>query len=199
MTEGPDDCYPNTVACFRGIGKLKALKVLRSGVEFSLALDQSKCFMLSCYGQSQCLSLTEARTATWTEKVGKRKYSAPELASLPPTDESFKQNMLRAHLQTAIWLNAFHLNPPSLQPTDYGWTKQENGLIPTTIGQDIEMAPRELLQLIKCSCKRELPCRTNRCSCRSSSMSCTILCFCKGTFENTPSLPDCDSDDDGQG
>ena len=65
----------DTVASTFGIGKATGLKVLRSGkhelnmlgnignniASFSGVLDQAASFLLACYGQSKCVSLTEAR------------------------------------------------------------------------------------------------------------------------------------------
>ena len=192
----------DTVACSFGIGKATGLKVLRSGKydlnmlgnisnnisPFSRVLDQATRFMLACYGQSTCGSLTEARQKTWTEKVGKKKACAPAIASLPPTDESFKQNVMRAHLQVATWLHALHMHPPPLKPTDYGWTKEEfsDALTPTTVESDIALVPQEILKLIRCSCKSQIPCNTARCSCKKSNMPCTVFCSCKGNCQNAP-------------
>ena len=46
---------------------------------------------------------------------------APELKSLPPTKEAFE--LLRAHIQTAIWKSANDSRPPELEPTKYGWER----------------------------------------------------------------------------
>ena len=147
------------VAYSFGIGKATGLKVLKSGKHelnmlgnignniesFSGVLDQAASFMLACYSQSKCASLTEARQKAWTEKVGRKKASAPAIASLPPTDESFKQNVLRAHLQVATWLHALDMHPPTLQPTNYGWRKDENSniLTPTTVSSEVAVVPDE--------------------------------------------------------
>ena len=142
----------DTVASCFGIGKAKALKVLKTG-KFKLNLlgvidssvsdveHQALQFMLACYGQSNCRTLTEARQKMWTPKVGRSKAAAPSLCSLPPTTESFSQNIVRAHLQLAIWLNALELDPPKLDPTPYGWSKDggSNSLSPTTVANGVEL------------------------------------------------------------
>ena len=37
-----------------------------------------------------------------------------------------------------------------------------------------------LLKLIKCSCRSEMPCSTNKFSCHSSDMACSPFCACQG-------------------
>ena len=115
-------------------------------------------------------------------KLGRKTALAPAIASLPPTDEAFLENVLRAYLQVAIWLHALDMHPPTLEPTDYGWTKEGNSniLTPTTVSSGVAMVPDELLKLIRCSCRSELPCNTNKCTCKRSSMPCTVFCGCRG-------------------
>ena len=92
----------DTVASCFGIGKVAALKVLRhdqrslnllgntGGPPFSEVVEQATHFMLACYGQQKCHSMTEARQQMWFSKVSRSKASAPKLCSLPPTSEAFE-------------------------------------------------------------------------------------------------------------
>ena len=57
----------------------------------------------------QATKFTEAQKV-WTSRVGRSLASAPKLTSLPPTTESFQENVARAHLQTAIWKSSLHHN-----------------------------------------------------------------------------------------
>ena len=121
----------DSVASYFGVGKVAALKVLRhgqcslnllgntGGPPFSEVVVQVTHFMLVCYGQQRCHSMTEARQQMWFSKESRSKASAPKLRSLPPTSEAFEQNVARAHLQVAIWLHALDPNPPVLDPTPY--------------------------------------------------------------------------------
>ena len=45
----------------------------------------------------------------------------PKLCSLPPTDVSFNQNILRAHLAAAIMKSSLRPDTPNLNPEQYGW------------------------------------------------------------------------------
>ena len=72
----------DTVATYFGIGKGITLKILRSGLytlgdlgdtnkPVSSVVPQAQRFILACYGQVHCESLTEARIKVWSTKVGK--------------------------------------------------------------------------------------------------------------------------------
>ena len=120
----------DTVATYFGIGKGIALKVLRSGKyplnkigditsDLSDVTKQATQFVLACYGQPDCESLTDARHKVWSTKVQRSIAGAPKLQTLPPTAEAFKANVARAHLQVAIWRHAHEPNPPALDPLQY--------------------------------------------------------------------------------
>ena len=182
----------DTVASCFGIGKVTGLKVLKTGIyrlnllgdtesSISDVEEQAVQFMLACYGQSTCRSLTEARQKMWTVKVGRSKAAMPALCYLPPTSESFRQNILRAHLQMKIWLNSLESQPPDLDPTSYGWSKDKGtkALSPTTVAVGVNLVPEEILKLIKCSCRSDKPCQANRCSCKSAGIACTVFWVCQ--------------------
>ena len=107
----------DTVATYFGIGKAAVLRVLASGVHaltcvgdtsriLSERTAQATPFILACYGQTKCTSLTGAHQKMWAMKVGQCMAAAPKLASLPPINETFNENVARAHLQVAVWRNA---------------------------------------------------------------------------------------------
>ena len=81
----------DTVAIYFGIGKAEALRVLTSGVHaltyvgdtsriLSEITAQTPQFILACYGQTKCMSLTGARQETWANKVDQNEAGAPKLA-----------------------------------------------------------------------------------------------------------------------
>ena len=97
----------DTVATCFGIGKAAALRVLTSGVNaltyvgdksriLSEVTAHAKEFILACYGQTKCTLLTGVRQKMWANKVGQSEAGAPKLASLPPTNEAFNENVARA-------------------------------------------------------------------------------------------------------
>lgn len=177
-----------TASCF-GIGKGKVLKALNDGhslsllgdpsAELSEVIQQASQFMTACYGQAKCSSTTEARLRVWASKMGKCSQM-PKLCSLPPTDESFQENVKRAQLQTCVWKCALEHNPPAMDPSEYGYFKDVDSkcLLPTTIPDNVALAPAEIMKLIKCSCESNLPCRGNRCGCTNAKLACTMFCSC---------------------
>ena len=183
----------DTVATYFGIGKAIALKVLRSrkyplnmigdvASDLPDAIHQATQFVLACYGQPECGSMTDARHKVWSSKVKRSIAGAPKLQSLPPTDEAFRENVARAHLQVAIWRNAHGHDPPPLDPLQYGWIKEEctNSVVPRGVPEDVALAPNDILKLIKCSCDSVVPCKSKRCSCQIANMACTMFCICQG-------------------
>ena len=136
--------------------------------------------MLSCYGNPECSSLTDAR-----QKIRSRKVSsigaAPTLQNLQPTNEAFTENVAWAHLQVAILKQALELNPPNVDPLTHGWTRHDGStsLTPTTVPDNVPLAQMPL-KMIKCSCDSVTPCNSRRCGCQNANMACTSFCTCQG-------------------
>ena len=185
----------DTTACYFGIGKGTVVKTLKtqnspltllgdSDASFEDALKQSTDFIASCYSVTgELTTMLAVRQKVWSSCVGKAPSCGPKLHSLPPTTESFTENVKRAHLQTSVWKQATEIDPPKMDPVDYGWEKNEatKSLVPVMLPKDVKLAPPEVLQLIKCSCGSETPCGTLRCRCNSARLSCTIFCACQGS------------------
>ena len=188
---GLTGCY--TVTTYHGIGKSVALKVLRSETlslskvgDMTLfveeALEQSTSFMLSCYGHLECSSLTDARQKIWSRKVSHSIGAAPKLQSLSPTNEAFTEKVARAHLQVAIWKQTLEFNPSNVDPLTHGWTRHDGStsLTPTTIPDNVPLAPDDILKMIKCSCDSATPGNSRRCGCQNANMACTSFCTYQG-------------------
>ena len=170
------------VASYFRVGKRIALQVLKSA-EYSLSkvgdtrstLDevykQTSHFVLACYGQPTCESLTVAYHKIWSSKISRSICGLPKLHSLPPTVEAFRENVARAHYQVVIWKHAHEQHLSNLEPLDHGWVREEssNSLVPKTVA-DISLAPAEILRLIRCSCNSSVPCRSKRCSCHNADL-----------------------------
>lgn len=182
----------DTVACCFGIGKAKALKVLKTGYSLSCLGDenaqltdisaQTSSFMSACYGIKNCNSLTIARQECWVAKVGTRRAIMPKLQSLPPTTEAFLENVKRAHLQTCVWKHALDSHPPLLDPKKHGYyVDSSRSLLPTTVPDEVCLAPDSILRMIRCSCHSDKPCNTARCGCTSVNLPCTIFCSCQAS------------------
>ena len=179
----------DTVPQMSGIGKKKALNALAKGnslhllgnidVSFDLVLEESCKFISACYGVEKYSSMMKARFNLWHKKLTNK--TAPQLKSLPATIEVLTENIKRAHYQTAIWKHSDQGNPPPLDPSYYGWYKDDNNhcLMPVMIPTGVKAAPPEVLKLIRCNCSSDSPCSpSSRCSCSKAQMSCSEFCNC---------------------
>ena len=127
--------------------------------------------------------MSDVRFKLWKVKTSKANIvSAPKLMSLPPTNESFQPNVLRAHLQCCIWKHANEANPPDIDPTMHGWKRDDinKTLQPTQLPANTPAAPDSILQLIKCGYES---CKSVRCSCSHAMLPCTIFCGCEGGLD----------------
>ena len=79
----------------------------------------------------------------WANNVSPSVAGAPKLASLPPANEAFNENVARAHIQVTVWRKALQPDPPAIDPTAFGWSLEEETktLIPTTLPSDTLLAP----------------------------------------------------------
>lgn len=190
----------DTVASYYGIGKGKALKVLRMGKcslsllgdtsipmdQYGKVIEEAGRFLLACYNLSGAADLTAARKMAWRTKIARSISEPPRLCLLPPTSEAFHQNAVWAHLQVATWKDSLDPNPPTLQPSQHGWTCVGTMLSPTVVADGTFLTPPELLAVIKCGCGKPgtstetNPCRYLSCSCHSANLSCSIFCVCLG-------------------
>ena len=62
----------------------------------------------------------------WTIKLVGGKLLHLLLCSLSQTNNSFRQNTLRVHLQMTIWLNYLESHPPYLDSTSYGFLRMKD-------------------------------------------------------------------------
>ena len=90
-------------------------------------LAQCTAFMLACYNQNKCNSMSDARFKLWSSS--RRTASAPKVKSLPPT--GFAENIERAHFTVAQFRKATEPVLIPLQPT--GWILEGEILNPTTV------------------------------------------------------------------
>ena len=123
-------------------------------------------------------SMTECRVNMWRSKTGTNGASSVKLCSIPPTSESFTENVHICHLQVAIWKAALLESPPEMDSTKYGWELDHLGImVPRSVPSGTLSAPPDILQLIHCNGKAS-GCRTVAWSCTKSG--CTIFCLCEG-------------------
>jgi hypothetical protein len=84
----------------------------------------------------------------------------PELRSLPPSREAFKENVKRADIPTAICKSALESEPSALDPAEYGWESDERVrcMVLVTLLPNVSVAPSEVLEMIKCGWTMDTPC-----------------------------------------
>ena len=115
----------DTICSYFGIGKKTVINVLnKRNIDLRLIgflheplenyLKQEIKFLLHCYGQSKVETLHDPQKKMWKYSFAKSKSGASKLESLPPTDNSFIQNLKRTHLQIAAWRYSLNADPPAV-------------------------------------------------------------------------------------
>jgi len=122
---------------------------------------------------------------------------------LPPTSDSLRQHIKWANFQSIIWRKALDVRQNLPKPEDdNGWNISDGVLQPVLITR--EPAPRGLIELTMCSCKKS-SCRRMDCSCRTHNLACTeaFACMASEYCQNPKSTVwvlarqgDSESDDD---
>ena len=96
--------------------------------------------------------------------------------SLPPTKETLRQKVLRAHYTTLVWKSS-HLPSPTLpDPVLYGWKLKSTGDMYEAVTTTLLPAPESIIHLSVCGCTTK--CITLRCKCRKNNLKCSDMCKC---------------------
>ena len=68
--------------------------------------------------------------------------------------EAKRYNVRRAYIQTAIWKSVVKSEPLTLEPTKYAWSRDvaSRSLIPLMLPPNVDLAPSEVLEMIRCGC-----------------------------------------------
>ena len=188
----------DTVGCYFGVGKGKAIAALKAGYKLDsiglpgarleTVIKEATRFIAACYGEKvgPGENMSDIRYRQWISKMSRKSaVSVPKLKTLPPTTEAFIENVKRAHIQACIWRSALTGEAPAMDPLENGWELDESygGLIPVTLPPKSEIAPTAVMKLIQCGCSSKLSCSTDRCGCMASQMSCSDFCHCRGERE----------------
>ncbi|KAK3890902.1 hypothetical protein Pcinc_005201 [Petrolisthes cinctipes] len=184
----------DTVGSYFGVGKVKAVKVLKAGYKLdsmgqpeaqqkTVILEATQ-FIAACYGEKAGPddSMSDIRYRHWISRMGRKTAaSVHQLKSLPPTSEALVENVKRAHFQACIWRAALTGEAPDMDPLENGWVLDDDfgGLIPVTLPPQTEIAPAAVMKLIQCRCSTETSCSTERCGCVASQISCSAFCHCQ--------------------
>ena len=161
---------------------LEAGHSVRKLCEVDVCIDEAGAeaaeFIAACYGNKERNSMFDVRKDVGATKMGKPKVtttSDPKVLS--PTTEAFEQNV-----QTAIWKSAVKLEPPTLDPTKYGWARDEasRSLTPVMLPPNVALTLSEVLEMIRCGCSWDKPCYTAQCRRTVAKLPCLVLCACWG-------------------
>ena len=179
----------DTTSATYGQGKVALLKHIRNKPEVRLMSQQfysidaspvdiatigEKLFILLYAGEVG--KLNELRYRRYMSAVASSNVVVrPE--KLPPTESAARYHALRVHLQVLQWAHP----SMTIEPEDWGWKKENQKYCP--IMTDIEPAPSDLLNVVRCKCKKRC---NNACSCKKNGLRCVSACkHCNGMCDNT--------------
>lgn len=152
---------PSTLQALASLGKKETL----SASDF----EEIEAFICSLYSASNKCFKSLAELRWWL--FAQRQVSTD---NMPPTQAALKPAIQRCHYQCTEWNRDTQAHPNLPTPTDYGW-KLANGEF-EPIMCTIPCAPEEILNLIKCACKKN-NC-SQRCKCSTQKIHCTEMCEC---------------------
>ena len=117
---------------------------------------------------------------------------------------ALEKYILRAHLQCAYWRSSLKRDPPPLDPSKYGWIKDEEtkSSVPMMILHWVKVAPDEILKRICCKCpvkhcSTDIITMTTKCSFTKAHMSCRTFCSSNEELcENKTILQEVDDNND---
>ena len=162
------------MAPYHGVGKTSIVKKLRIRKELKLLGNSEACMdevvnetatlISSCYGFERN-NMTDCRINSWYQKISKPR----NLLHFTETNHLRMKHLEKMYtmpiLPMATWYLTMNPHPPNLDPTFYGWVRDEINkiLYPVGIPEGISPAPPEVLSLIKCNCSTNKPCSSKRC------------------------------------
>ena len=150
-------------------------------------LDQARNFMIRLYNKESVSSLNTLRQHMFAQNKS-------DLRSLPPTEDAFRQHVLRALFQLRWWKHAHECNPTIPLVTDFGRDVLNDYLVPTTTV--LPQVPPELKESSFCKCKSS-KCQTSKCSCVKAGVVCTIACACATSVDGCSREQALVSDEEG--
>lgn len=196
----------DSVSAFAGIGKAKPLRLLRSKNEFQVMFRnlgkqwfiteelcvQVESFVCAMYGMKKGnQDLHHCRYAVFCSKKGEA-----ESHQLPPCRDCLHHHCKRANYQTAVWKNALTNNQVP-GPAGYGWALEsdESGQRLDIVWMSGSPAPKAVIELLACTCKRV--CKSNTCECILNGLKCSDLCRLADCSNQPDEMPFQSEEDDG--
>ena len=153
----------DSTSCFKGIGKLKPLKVLQKmgNFEASLArlgdswdvpsdlIDELDALTCALYGRPGIKRVDELRYLKLHEFGSEEQLRMSrniDMSKVPPCRKSLEQHIRRVNYQVAIWKNSHVANPDVPAASDgHGWTHVEGKLEPLWF--DGDALPQALINI----------------------------------------------------
>ena len=146
---------------------LHAIKLSRDHQDVHTFLDTAWRFILLMHGKkSKTLSsLNELRflLAIITDKPA---------SVLPPTEDAFKQHVLRALYQVAVWCQSHIAKPVDMDPVCCGWHMDVKDELCPTVYRN-ESAPAEVRDITHLYCT-DKSCRGQKCQCVIAGLECIV-------------------------
>ena len=147
-------------------------------------LGEAREFFVDLYGRQEFTSLDVLRAHLWSSHEG-------DLRSLPPTEDAFRQHVLRALYQLALYKRA-HLSEPLLpSPATFGRKVVNGHLVPIMM---LSSPKPESIKALSCKCKRSKCLKA--CPCSKASVPCVVSCLCTGASGKCGRVKDKDTVDD---
>ena len=97
------------------------------------------------------------------------------IENCPPTSNVLEQHIKRSQLQASIWVNALMKEDIVVDPTQWGWEREEKYYKPlwSTLPKVADVCP----QLQRCQCRKRCG---KLCTCFKNGLSCSYRCLCDG-------------------
>jgi len=175
----------DTTCALFGYGKARVLKKIGNS-EYALSLvdrmeDSTENESVSqagvkllvfLYGGKEDESLNHLRFVSHMNQLAStRLRPCPE--RLPPTERAAHFHILRVYLQVMQWKL---LMRDGLNPVEWGWKLVDGKYSP--VETDLDPAPDNLLNILRCKCKSDTPhaCSSRICSCVKHGLRCVPAC-----------------------
>ena len=199
----------DSVSAFSDKGKLTALKLVKRkpafqevfqqlGMDWEVSdelfarLQEFTCLLYSSSPGTNDVNILRYRLFC-TKKGGL------ESNQLPPCKDTLRKHCDRTNYVAAVWRRSLQGCPQIPSPIGFGWCLEDGKL--TIDWMSGEPAPKAVLELLSCQCKRV--CKLPSCTCLVNGSRCTQLCKlqeCANQHEKVDeedSLPD-ESDSDNE-
>ena len=176
----------DTTSAFAEKGKTKIFRLAFQNDSLCLAMTRLGCsltpteelftecekFVCHLYGLPTCTSVNEVRYELFRIKCS-------EAQQMPPTQDALRQHVLRVNYQRFVWKNALCSMQNLTSPHGHEWIVEtdENGSHRHVCWMTQFPAPKALLELVSCKCN--VGCTTQQCSCLRAALCCTDACGCR--------------------